>query len=166
MKLVLKYALFILTVLLLSVVLFSCDPNKRFESFENLKDMQWDIHQPVSFQTTITDTTEACNVIVQVRHTPQYPFQNLYLFLTTEYPDGNRSRDSLMFYLFQPDGKPMGKCLGDYCDASFLFRQNVRFPMRGPYTFQLEHTMRTKDGILPMILGVGMRIEKATDKAS
>jgi gliding motility-associated lipoprotein GldH len=145
--------------LLLCLIWLGCDPNKVYEDYQEIPDGVWNIDQPVSFQVDIDDTTKGNNIIVEIRHTPSYPFQNLYLFLHTTYPDGEKSKDSLMFYLMEPSGKPLGDCAGDLCDARFLFRENVHFPLRGPYTFELMHTMRVANGLLPGILDIGFRIE-------
>jgi gliding motility-associated lipoprotein GldH len=146
--------------LVLSFLVFSCDQFKIYEGFESIPNMNWELDSKLEFETQLPDTTMGCNVLINVRHAPAFPFQNLYLILKTTYPDGNTATDSLMFYLFKNNGEPMGDCLGDYCDAAFLFRENVRFPMRGKYHFEIAHTMRTADGKLPLIMGVGIRIEQ------
>jgi hypothetical protein len=39
-----------------------------------------------------------------------------------------------------------------------MFKQNIRFPLKGKYSFSVEQAMRTPT--LPMIMEIGMRIEK------
>jgi len=39
------------------------------------------------------------------------------------------------------------------------FTRNVRFPVSGKYSFEIQHGMRSD--ILPLIMDVGLRLEKA-----
>lgn len=143
----------------LVVLLTACDSSKVYEEYREIPGGVWNMEEPVDFEVAIDDTTRGNNIIMEVRYTPAYPFQNLYLFLNTTYPDGEKSRDSLMFYLMESSGKPLGDCAGDLCDARFLYRENIHFPMRGKYKFEIEHTMRVANGLLPGILDIGLRIE-------
>ena len=71
---------------------------------------------------------------------------------------GLHARDTVEFILQNPDGKWNGSGLGDIWDNQIMFKQNIRFPMKGKYSFSVEQAMRNP--ALPMIMEIGMRIEK------
>lgn len=143
---------------LLACVLYGCDANRIFEENKKLPDYIWSTDNKISFEVTIEDTVQAHNVYVNVRNASIYPFSNLYLFLTTRYPNGKLSRDTLECILADHTGKWLGDGSGDIWDNQILFKSNVRFPQNGTYTFEFEQAMRMKD--LPGIMDVGLRIEK------
>ena len=56
-------------------------------------------------------------------------------------------------------GKWLGTGVGDLYDNQIPFKRNVRFPLAGIYHFEIEQGMRLET--TPLILDVGLRIEKA-----
>jgi gliding motility-associated lipoprotein GldH len=53
--------------------------------------------------------------------------------------------------------------MGDIWDNRALFRERMRFPQSGRYTFEIEQAMRQNP--LPQIMDVGLRIERYDDPA-
>jgi len=137
-----------------------CDKNRVYEEYHEIPGYNWNRADTVSFHTEIKDTNEAYNLILNVRNGENYPYRNLYLFLTTTYPDGRASLDTLEFYFYEENGKPLGKCSGDICNNSYLLSEGVRFDQAGKYSFGFVHAMRRDDQILPYIMDLGLRIEK------
>lgn len=153
-----------LTVGLLGILLlFGCDQSRFFEEFHEIPGYNWGKSDTVSFNTEIKDTNQAYNMILHVRNGENYPYRNLYLFLQTGYPDGRISIDTLEFYFYEEDGKPLGKCSGDICNNSFLIQRNVRFDQAGKYQFNFVHGMRREDGVLPYLMDIGLRLEKYSE---
>ena len=68
------------------------------------------------------------------------------------------SNDTLECILADEKGKWLGNGLGDIYDNQILFKKNVRFPLAGKYTFEIQHGMRAD--IVPLIMDVGLRIAK------
>jgi len=81
------------------------------------------------------------------------------LFIKTVFPNGKFSNDTLECVLADEKGKWLGTGLGDIYDNQIPFKRNVRFPMAGTYRFEIEQGMRTET--VPLIMDVGLRIEKA-----
>jgi gliding motility-associated lipoprotein GldH len=71
-------------------------------------------------------------------------------------------RDTVEIMLATPEGKWMGKGLGDLWDNQILFKRNVTFPEPGEYKFEITHAMRANP--LTGILDGGMRIETVVSK--
>ncbi|MDP4266514.1 MAG: gliding motility lipoprotein GldH [Bacteroidota bacterium] len=141
---------------------YSCDSNRVFDENKTIKSGVWNYKDKIVLKADIKDTTSFNNVYVNVRNSGSYGFSNLYLFITTIFPDGKMARDTVECILADPTGKWLGKGLGDLKDNRILFKRGVRFPMSGKYTFELEQAMRIDD--LTSIKDVGMRIEKIVVK--
>ncbi|MBW7943324.1 MAG: gliding motility lipoprotein GldH, partial [Candidatus Kuenenia stuttgartiensis] len=118
--------------------LFACDQKKIYEQYVSLPDGVWEADKPVTFEFDISDTTRPCNVYLQFRNHVQYPYQNLYIFLTTTFPSGQIAQDTMEFYFSDLKGKPLGDCSSDICTNRFLVMNAIRFPMQGHYIFMVH----------------------------
>ncbi len=152
----------LLYIFLLGLMMITCDKNKIYEQYVDIPQGRWDAESPAIFDVEIADTIQPLNVLMNFRTTKEYPYQNLYIFLTTVFPDGNIAQDTMEFYFMDNKGKPLGDCTTQACNYKFMVMQGIRFPLTGLYTFRVHQAMRTPDNQLPDILNVGMRIEKST----
>lgn len=148
----------------LLLFLFSCDRNKIYEKYQSIPNGVWNSKEPVKFDFEVKDTNQYCNLLVNIRCSDNYPYRNLYMFMKTIRPDGSKSIDTLEFYLLDIKGKPLGDCSGDVCNNRFMIDHDFKFPQPGKYEFELQQAMRTDDGNLPLVMDVGLRLEKATKK--
>ncbi len=82
--------------------------------------------------------------------------------MDTKYPDGFVSRDTLECILADESGAWLGDGSGDIFDNQILFKKNFKMKQKGNYVFVLEQGMRVEN--LPMIMDVGIRLEKTTVK--
>jgi len=137
----------------------SCGKNTVYSKYETLPESGWSSKQKLSFDVDITNTQDLHNVFLTVRHADSYPYNNLFVFLTTEYPDGKKVTDTLECVLANAKGEWKGDGAGDLWDNKIPLKQNVRFPLTGHYKFTFEQGMRVDP--LPLILDFGMVIEKA-----
>ena len=140
------------------VSIVACDSKRVFEQNIDIPDYIWDKENPVYFDVPITDTMSLNNVYINIRNASGYGYSNIYLFLDTKYPDNSISRDTIECILADPTGKWLGDGSGDIWDNQILFKKNVRFRQIGTYKFRYEQAMRMPK--LPMIMDVGLRIEK------
>jgi gliding motility-associated lipoprotein GldH len=140
------------------IVLGSCDSKRVYEQNYDIPDYIWDQKNPIYFEVPITDTISLHNVYINIRNTSGYGYSNIYLFLDTKYPNNTISRDTIECILADPAGKWLGDGSGDIWDNQILFKKNVRFKQIGTYKFRYEQAMRMSK--LPMIMDVGLRIEK------
>jgi gliding motility-associated lipoprotein GldH len=147
-----------LLIIALPLFLYACDKRRVFEENKPIEENIWKANEPVKFEVDIEDSLSAYNFYMNIRHAEAYAFSNLFVFIKTDFPNGKAARDTVEFILQNPDGKWNGSGLGDIWDNQIMFKQNIRFPMKGKYSFSVEQAMRTP--ALPMIMEIGMRIEK------
>ena len=123
----------------------------------------WDREFRPAFEFEITDTINKHDVFIDVRHTGEYPFSDLFLFVDLEGPGGRALRDTVECLLADPTGRWYGKGLGfifaDRYQAHVLYKLNNRFPASGRYSIKLEQAMRTE--VLEGVLDVGVSVERS-----
>jgi gliding motility-associated lipoprotein GldH len=129
-----------------------------FEKSFSIGNASWKTEDTLKFAVDITDTVTPLNYYLNIRNTTKYGFSNLYLFVTTWYPDKTFSRDTVECWLAAPDGKWLGKGMGRLKDSEFVFRKTVRMPRKGRYVFSVNQAMRHSP--LKGIANVGLLIEK------
>jgi gliding motility-associated lipoprotein GldH len=149
-----KCILFLATALLLT----GCDSKRVYEQNIELENGIWNTKNKARFEVTIADTLSPHNFYINVRNAGAYPYSNLYLFLETEFPDKVLARDTIECILADNSGRWLGSGSGDIWDNQILFKKGVRFRSSGKYIFTIEQAMRVAN--LPMIMDIGMRIEK------
>lgn len=152
------YGFSLLILMFLISMLFSCDSSGTFDEMKRIHESNWNRQEKFSFDFTITDTAAYYNVYVQIRNTTDYPYSNLFLFLTTKDPSGNLSKDTLECLLAAPDGKWLGKGMGKLKDNRVLIKKDFRWNTAGNYQLTIEQAMRKE--ILSGIADIGLRIEK------
>ncbi len=147
------------SLLILVILMFSgCDAKRVFEQNKEIPQGIWNAKNLARFEVIIQDTLSAHNFYINVRNSGAYPYSNLYLFLESEFPDKALARDTIECILADNSGHWLGDGSGDIWDNQILFKKGLRFRQSGTYVFTLEQAMRVEN--LPMILDVGLRIEK------
>ena len=153
-------------LIILVVFLSACDSSKVFEENIKLNNHIWSLENRPKFQVEIIDSVTAMNLFVNIRHSANYPFSNLWVFIKTTSPEGFVKTDTLECILAAKDGKWKGSGLGDIWDIQIPFRTQI-FNRPGDYTFEIEQAMRYGDKArieqLPEIMNIGFRIEKKID---
>ncbi|MEQ9423177.1 MAG: gliding motility lipoprotein GldH [Cyclobacteriaceae bacterium] len=147
--------------LALPIIIFSsCDSSRVFEDNSDFEEPIWKSNDPKSFEFNITDNSNSYNLKANIRSSIAYPFHNIYVQYDLLDSVGNSINSELKeFYLFdQKTGEPQGDGLGDIFDNQFLLIGHHQFKATGNYKVELRQMMRLDS--LPMILSVGLRVEK------
>jgi gliding motility-associated lipoprotein GldH len=123
-----------------------------------MTDNKWPLMNVASFTTSITDTLNSNNLFFILRTGSDYPFRNIYLFVSATSPEGRTITDTLQYYLADDKGKWYGKGFGDIHELKLPYKSNVFFPSKGEYIFRIQHGMRLEE--LTGVYDIGFRIEK------
>jgi gliding motility-associated lipoprotein GldH len=143
-------------IFLLVVCCCSCEKNRTYEKNVSIEKYSWDSKVAPAFTVDIRDTSQLYNIYVNVRHNDEYPFQNLWLLVTTQFPDSTASR-RIEINLADDEGKWYGEGIGDIWDYRSQIQENALFDRPGKYTFTLAQNMRQDP--IPGIMAVGIRLE-------
>lgn len=96
-----------------------------------------------------------------LRHTPSYPYDNMYVFLTTVYPQGQIKTDTVNLLLADAKGIWLGSGMGDLYDLKIPLKRQFRFSKAGTYKIQLVQAMDIDP--LPEIVDVGFELVKVSE---
>jgi gliding motility-associated lipoprotein GldH len=143
---------------LLVFVLVSCSTKTIYDKSLPVPGDSWDMNERVSFEVPVTDTAVSYRFFLNLRHTTDYRYSNIYFFIRTRFPDGRTGRDTVECILSDREGKWLGKGVSNIRDNQVLLRRGLRFPQRGNYIFEIEQAMRDEE--LEGVRDVGIRLEK------
>jgi gliding motility-associated lipoprotein GldH len=152
-----KMPIFIVGML---IVISACHNPKEYEEFVTIPGQTWNSKNILHFNVNITDTTTAQNILISVRNSGKYAYSNLYLFVNAHSPNGSVARDTVEIMLADERGKWLGRGAASIFTLYHPYRINIRFPLPGIYTFDIEQAMWTKE--LKYIHDIGLRIENAS----
>lgn len=137
----------------------ACSRNTLFTDSVAMPGKTWGLAFIPEFNFPVTDTIGVTNVYFSIRTGSDYPFRNIYLFVTSISPDGKSMTDTLEYDLADEKGNWYGKGPGDIHELTLPFRTNVFFPQKGLYIFKIQHGMRIGD--LKGVYDLGLRIIKS-----
>jgi gliding motility-associated lipoprotein GldH len=141
----------------MALIAFSCDPDMVYDQFISNDNGLWSWNDVKVFEVEVDDTISLHNIYIQVRHTVEYPMNNLYMFVHVKGPTGQNMKDTVNLILAAPDGRWTGKGSGNLRELRLLYRQQTKFGQTGKYTFFLEQAMRKPE--LP-VTDLGLRLER------
>lgn len=136
----------------------ACDSSVLYDESHRVDEAGWHLDDRLVYNIKAEDTTQSYLCCLDIRNTTDYPFSNIYLSITTIYPNGEVAVDTnIEFVLAAPDGTWLGKASGRYVDGRYPFC-HFRFPEVGNYQFIVGHAMR--DTLLRGVKDVGMYVER------
>ena len=147
----------VLLVIALLFIITSCTKNSVYENNQLIKSVSWKTSDKLSYPVTITDTSYLYNIYINIRHTEDYHYRNIWLMSYATYPDGSTQSKRVELNLADEEGKWYGHGVNNIWDARILFQSDTHITKPGQYTFALEQDMR--EDPLPGIMAVGIRIE-------
>lgn len=142
-----------------ALLITSCNKGIMFSKYRHFEKNEWFAKDKLLFEVNVSNGDDLNDISLMIRHADAYPYSNLFLFLTTQYPDGKVVTDTLECLLANNKGEWQGDGAGDIFDISIPLKKNVRFPLTGKYIFTFEQAMRTNP--LPYIMDFGMEIKKS-----
>lgn len=123
----------------------------------------WSYHEKASIPVKIVADAIPYNIYINIRHTSDYKYSNIFLVIHQIDPNGKRISERKELHLARPDGEWLGKGSGNLYSYQILFKENYRFSKKGYYVFEIEQNMR--DNPLREVTDAGIRIEKASPKS-
>ena len=139
----------------LAVLFSSCRKGVVYSEFIAIPSGEWDEKALPEFDFNITDNRAGYDILLYVRHTERYPYQNMWLFVR-----GNpqQYRDTIEFYLADDRGQWLGDKHHGFIEMPVLLETNYHFPDTGRFYFAIQHGMR--DSVLRGITDIGLEIQK------
>ena len=149
-----------LFLLILVISLISCDTNV-YENYYSFENESWNSDSIKSFDFEVVDTLATYNLSLNVRHSIDYEYQNLFVFVSGEL------NDTIELMLADKNGKWRGLGISDIRELTHPLKKDRAFSKKGKYFINIEQAMRygasEKIQNLPNILDIGLIIKKQND---
>lgn len=142
-----------------AAALVACGKAPVFQADMEVPDGRWARAWQPEFTFDIDDSLAGHDVFIDLRHTGDYAYSDLYLFVTVTGPGLPAARDTVECLLADPTGRWYGDGLGFIKSARVQYKLNKRFPRKGRYSIRLEQAMR--DEPLTGVIDVGIGVEKS-----
>lgn len=152
----LNYFRAIIFLFLASSLVVSCGDNALVDKNIAIEGRTWDYENKPHIEVEVMDTNQRYDVFLNLRHTNQYPYSNIFVLLHQQHPNGLRDTTRVEIRLAEPDGRWLGNGTGSLFSYQQLAKGNYVFPDTGRYVFSFEQNMR--ENPLPAVSDIGLRI--------
>ncbi len=140
------------------VMLPACKDNSINDTFVPINNQHWTYAQPIKTAFEVQDITKKYQVSINLRHTNEYKYANIWFRLIKIDPDKKKTVERLQFILANNDGAWLGTSSGGLFTYQLPCEESFTFTKPGIYHYIIEQNMR--DNPLVGITDVGLRIEK------
>lgn len=142
--------------ILIIVIIISCGPNYALNKTYDIDNNQWTYADSLRFEFEIKDTTAIYNLTLDVKHTTNYSFQNLYTNIHTQFPNGTRLSKPVSLELADKTGVWQGDCNSKTCTLEIPIQEGAYFNQPGKYVITVEQFMR--DSIINGVKSITMKV--------
>ncbi len=145
-------------VLLSLAFLISCESAPTFEKSYVFENKEWKQDIKPSFTVDIKDASKDYDFVLTLRTTTEYKYSNLWVYMNTKTPNGEKAREPFEIKITNPDGSWIGKKTGTIVENSLNFKRR-KLPLKGKYTFILEQGIT--DSKINQVLDIGLVVTEA-----
>lgn len=149
--------------ILIAVLLCSCDKKRVFDEYKSVG-KAWNKNTVVDFNLPKLDTTKKYNLFVNLRADDSYEFNNLFLIVSLEQPDGLTKVDTLEYQMADADGTLLGDGFSDIKESKLFYKEKVQFKASENNKIHIKQAVRKTGKVIGVenlngITAVGFRIE-------
>jgi len=144
------------------MLFLSCDKKRVFDEYKSMGN-SWNKDSIVTFDLPELDSTKQYNLFVNLRDNDNYQFNNLFLIVAMERPNGFTKVDTLEYQMTNPDGTLLGDGFLDIKESKLFYKEKIK--LKGKYKVHIKQAVRENGKVpgvtaLEGITEVGFRIEK------
>ena len=133
--------------------LSACSDTIVYSRFSSMKSGEWHKDSAVCFDYQIENTKVPYTMILYVRHTERYPYQNMWLFV-----DNAGKTDTIEFYLADDRGRWLGDQHHGFIEMPVLLEDAKQFADTGVYHLSVRQGMREE--VLQGISDIGFEVSR------
>src|SRR6476661_9987148 len=111
--------------------------NVVVDSNQEISNRRWSYLKRVQVPVNIEDIQSEYLISVNLRHTADYKYSNIFLLIHQIGPDGKRVTERKEFKLAYPDGEWLGSGSGNMYSYVLPLKKG-KFTAKGKYVFELE----------------------------
>lgn len=148
--------------LLAAVLLASCGKNVVLDELHSFEDSRWHMDSVVTVVWEPEQSEDPVFMSMYIRHSTEYPYNNLFLFRSIESTQGVEYTDTVNVALADPLGVWNGSGMSNLKTLEIPIGQGaVRFRDDERYTLKITQGMR--DTVLYGIQDVGVQFEQVVN---
>jgi gliding motility-associated lipoprotein GldH len=149
--------------IIIAGLLISCDKKRVFDEYQSVGSA-WNMKKEVIFELPKVDTLKKYNLFINLRANEDYKFNNLFLIVSMEQPNGLTKIDTLEYEMADVDGALLGDGFSDIKESKLYYKENVKFKASENNKIHIKHAVRQTGKIVGVqdlegISEVGFRIE-------
>ncbi|MCH9661037.1 MAG: gliding motility lipoprotein GldH [Bacteroidetes bacterium] len=155
--------------LLTLVLLFcACDSNIVEGEMRDIPGF-WHKDDVLTYTLPELDSLKSYHLFLHLRNTNEYPFNNIHIIASIEFPHGKTITDTLEYRMAAADGSWLGTGIGTVKESKFWYKEGVRFYEDGDYTLTVSQAVRNNGEVhgvtqLEGITEIGYSIEEANQQ--
>jgi len=149
--------------IIIAGLLISCDKKRVFDEYESVGSA-WNMKKEVVFELPKMDTLKKYNLFINLRANDDYKFNNLFLIVSMEQPNGLTKVDTLEYEMADVDGTLLGEGFSDIKESKLFYKENVKFKASENNKIHIKQAVRQTGKIVEVqdlegITEVGFRVE-------
>ncbi len=141
----LNFLYLLFAVLSVAMLLSSCGERAKFSNSVEFPEGIWSYGDDFENVFEVPDTSGRFNLVLDINHSRDYAFQNVYVNIHTHFPDDTVVTDMLSIDFADRSGAWHGNCRGDNCNLRVFLQQNIKFREAGEYNVVFEQFTRRED---------------------
>lgn len=122
----------IFLVITTAFFIISCNSKEIYTHSYTMEGV-WTYADSLVFEYEIQDTMSPYNLVLAVKHSIDFPYENTYIQASTVFPDGHRVTNPVSLELADDHGQWVGNCSGSFCNAEIELASNAYFKASGKY---------------------------------
>jgi gliding motility-associated lipoprotein GldH len=151
-----------LIIFMAAILLFAgCEEAPTYEKTYAFENHEWQQNVKPSFTVDIKDVEKEYDFILTLRTTTEYKYSNLWIYMNTTTPDGQKAREPFEIKITNPDGSWIGKKTGTVVEHSLYFKRR-KMPSVGKYVFVLEQGITNSK--IDEMLDIGLMVQEVSAK--
>ena len=152
---------FVACLVVLAFLVTGCGPAVIYEQRQTTSEAGWRYEDSLRFAYTIPSTESRYDLLLTIDHGDDFAYENFYLKIHTELPNGKRTTERINIELAGDYGAWNGNCSNDNCAFEVPILRKTRFQEAGDYAITLEQNSR--DNPLPEITAVGLKLTETME---
>ena len=134
--------------------MIACNESAYYKQSIEITEGSWAFENPVNFEIDIDDIESYFDLILDVDHSPEYSYENLYVNIHTTFPSGEKVTDLVSLQLTDNLDQWEGKCNANQCTVSILLQNRVYFKEKGKHTISIEQYNRENpiEGVMALTM--------------
>lgn len=140
--------------------LSACGPKIIYQDDRVMESGTWSYQDSITFSFKNDDLNSYYDILLDLNHSSDYAWENVYLKINTTFPDSVKTQQILPIEFSDLTGTWLGDCNDSACDLEVELALRSRFQQAGAYAITIIQESRQNN--LSGINSIGLRIAESS----